>query len=516
MSKASDSTWKRFMKKWAAETDGWTGNQEKEMARKTARMNDEDQTLEVESSATLIDEVKRYLSFTKVKRAFGLGSELFTAATPFLDRPTWWNAAKSAFSMGKVLVEDVEVWADDYFGGDEWTEAYSSDFNQTLLHVLQKFPYERVKTAEENTFVRVCRLPGGIKVGWTYSGRMQTVDHIYTETDKLQEARGIIKQLLWQQFEGKSLVMRSNSRMVVSSDDSRVIFEVDNAFESKLSKRATELATQLKIPLTAGVSRSIMFYGPPGTGKSTLARTIVELMGLRSFRIRIGDLGGLDNATLFEAISIFEPDAVILDDFDRANGQAKLLETLEFFQQRVKLVVTTVNSRSDLDEALLRPGRIDILELVDSMDEEIVKHVLGPYSDGYPIVKDWPIAFIAEYVKRRSYMSIEEAAESVKELTKRVKQLERYRDDDNDGMERMWKLMEIKAAKKKKALAARKLTNPGDEVPEESQEARDDATAELAAELALAVDGLDEDRTMAEHDDVEDVEEVDDLPFDLG
>ena len=421
------------------------------MGKKAARMSNEDPELEIVSGATLLEEVRRYLSVGKVKRAFSLGTELFGAATPFLEKPTWWNAGRAAFSMGKVMVEDVEVWADDYFGGDEWTEPYSADFNQTLLHVLQRFPYERIKTAEENCFVRVCSLPNDLKVGWTYRGRLQTVDHIYVQTERLSEAREFIKTLLWEQFKGKSLVMRRNNRIVLNGDDARVIFEVDDAFESKLSKRATELSVQLKRPLEADVSRSIMFYGPPGTGKSTLARTIVDLMKLRSFRIRIGDLGGLDNSTLFEAINIFEPDAVILDDFDRANGQAQLLETLEFFQQKVKLVITTVNDRRQLDEALMRPGRIDMLECIDKMDEEVVKHVLGEFMDGYELVKDWPIAFIDEYVKRRTFMSKDEAAESVKELTLRVRELEHYRDDGiNPDMARMWKLLQENTQKKAK------------------------------------------------------------------
>jgi len=274
---------------------------------------------------------------------------------------------------------------------------------------------------------------------------LQTVDHIYAETERLDEARECIKQLLWDRFKGKSLVMRRSNRVSISGDDSRVTFEVDDVFESKLSKRAAELSEELKRPLEEGVSRSIMFYGPPGTGKSTMARTIVERMGLRSFRIRIADLGQLENSTLFEAINIFEPDAVILDDFDRSHNQASLLETLEFFHQKVKLVITTVNNRRALDDALLRPERIDILELVDHMDEEVVKHVLGPYVDGYDLVKGWPIAFIGEYVKRRKYMSVEGAAESVKELTRRVADLKGYRDESGDDMKRMMRLMKLAA-----------------------------------------------------------------------
>lgn len=412
------------------------------MRKNKARMPEDDEHLLISEGTSLVDEVRRYLSVTKVKRMFSLGTELFGAAAPFLEKPNWWNAGKTIFAMGKVMSEDIEVWADDYFDGENWTEPYSSDFNQTLLAVLQKYPYERIKTAEDNMFVRICTMPNGIKCGWTYQGKLHHVDHIYVESARVEEARAFIKQLLWNQFHGKSLVMRKNTSVVsaVGGDEPRVIFEVDDAFESKMSKRAVDYSEYLKRPLAEGVSRSVMFYGPPGTGKSTLARTIVERMGLRSFRIRIGDLGNLDNSTLFEAINIFEPDAVILDDFDRAHGQATLLETLEFFQQKVKLVIATVNDRHKLDNALMRPGRIDELILVEQMDEEVVKHVLGPYVDGYEHVKGWPIAFIGEYVKRRKYMTSEEAADSVKELTRRVQELSQYR-GGGDDMSRMLKLL---------------------------------------------------------------------------
>lgn len=424
------------------------------MGKKAARMGDDNPSLLLREKETLFDEVKSFLSIGKVKHMFTLGTELFGAASPFLEKPTWWNAGKAALAMGKALVEDVEVFSEEYFSGDEWTQPYSSDFNQSLLNVLQKLPFERIKTSEENVYVRICTLPTGARAGWTYSTKAQTVDRIYVETEHLDASKEYVRVQLWEQFKGKSLVMRKNNRITFKkneiSNDSRVIFEIDDAFESKVSKRATQLSTQLKKPLSKGITRSIMFYGPPGTGKSTLARTVVELMQLRSFRIRIADLGGLDNSTLFEAINIFQPDAVILDDFDRASGQASLLETLEFFGKKIKLVITTVNNRRKLDAALLRPERIDILERVDRMDDVVIKHVLGEYVDGYDLVKDWPIAFIQEYVTRRGYLEPDEAVESMKELTMRVAELDSYRDDAVSDFARMMKT--LKKAKKKAGI----------------------------------------------------------------
>ena len=71
------------------------------------------------------------------------------------------------------------------------------------------------------------------------------------------------------------------------------------------------------------------------------------------------------------------PVAVILDDFDRAHNQDEMLEVLEYFQQRVKLVIATVNDKKQIDQAILRPGRFDELISVKNLDTEVVLNVLG-------------------------------------------------------------------------------------------------------------------------------------------
>ena len=395
------------------------------MARYRSRMPQV--TGAVEQAVGLVDEVKNMLNVTKVKRLFRLGTEVIGACQPFIEKPTYWNAGRVALGVGKVLVDDVEVWSENYFDGDEWTEPYSRDFNLTILQVLTKYPFSTLKTAEDNTLIRLIDLEGA-KIGWTYHTKLNTVDHIYVETDKLQQARDTIKRLLWEQFKGEPLVMRHNRKLVFTADEPKVVFEVDDDFHPLPSAKASEYAAYLKRCLDAGVPRSVMLHGPPGTGKSTTARTLVENLQLRSFRIRVEDVAGLENSTLFEAITIFEPDAVILDDFDRAHGQAALLETMQFFKRHVKLVVATVNDKNNLDEALLRPGRFDELVLIDKMDEGVVRHMLGEYEDGYDDVKDWPIAFIEEYCQRRRFMDPSEAAASMAELARRVKRLDKYRE----------------------------------------------------------------------------------------
>jgi hypothetical protein len=412
-------------------------NKEEQMVRNRNKAPKSDPTLE--RKKTWSEHVKEVLNLGKVKRVVRVGAELFTAAQPFLEKPTMWSGAKAAFSIGKVFVDDMEFWADDYFAGDEWIQPYSRDFNQTILKVIAKKPYQTLKTSDETNVVRIVDVADGIKIGYVLNSKMNSVDHLYVETMRLKQAKETIKALLWKQYKDSNLVMRQNKRLGSDGDDARVIFEQDDAFHPMPSKRATEYSIYLQKCIAAGVARSVMLYGPPGTGKSTMARTIVDSLKMRSFRIRVEDVSGLESSTLFEAITIFEPDAIILDDFDRAHAQAQLLETLEFFQRHVKLVIATVNDRNSLDEAILRPGRFDELVCIKQMDEDVVKMVLGPkHADAFDTVKDWPIAFIEEYVKRRQFMTPEEAAESTIELARRVKRLEKY--DDDDDVSKMEKL----------------------------------------------------------------------------
>lgn len=419
----------------------------------------------VEIEKPFLTQVKELMNLGHVKKTIHVGTELFGAISPFLDKPDWWNGCKAAFAVGKVLIDEVEIWSDDYFSGEEWSMPYSRDFNQTILSAIAGYPFQIVRTSDENSMIKLVDLEG-IKIGYTINTRSSSVDNIYVETSKLNAARDHIKKLLWDSLKDANIVMRQNKRTLLQEEESRVIFEPDDAFHPLKSARATDYSTYLKRCIDANVSRSVMLYGPPGTGKSTMARTIVDTLGMRSFRIRVEDVAGIESSTLFEAVSIFEPDAIILDDFDRAHAQAQLLETLEFFQRHVKIVIATVNDRNSLDEAILRPGRFDELVFVKQMDEDVVKHVLGPaLEDAFDIVKDWPIAFIQEYAKRRRFMSAEEAAISTAELADRVKRLQKY--DDVSDVERML------AAKKRLGIVTEDIDDAV--FPEENGEVDDES-----------------------------------------
>jgi ATPase family associated with various cellular activities (AAA) len=385
---------------------------------------------ELEQKKSILDGAKDFLNLDTVRRTVKTCADLFEVIQPAAEKPTWANVARAAFTVGKIIVEDLEVWSEAYFSVEEWTPVYSGDFNKIVSKALNGKKFRTIRTSEKNYNIRIVDLEG-LRLGYVYNTNSHIVGNIYAETQHLEKTREKVKQLLWEANKDSSLIMRSNRRAAVSSEETRIMFEPDNVFESMPSARAEEYSKYLRKCIDAGVPRSVMLYGPPGTGKSTMARTIVEQLNLRSFRIRVEDVGNIETSTIFDAIDIFRPDAVVLDDFDRSHNQSMLLEILEFFQHRVKLVIATVNDRNQLDEAILRPGRFDEMVQIKQMDEDVVKLILGnDYLDSFEMVKDWPIAFIQEYVKRRKFMTQGEAEESIRELAMRVKRLDKYEEED--------------------------------------------------------------------------------------
>lgn len=380
-----------------------------------------------------VEHLREFFNLGKIQKMFRVGPELVTAVQPVFEAQTPLNIAKSVMMVGRLVVDNLEIWPDEYFE-EAWESPFPTDFNGMLLNVFAGKPFKTLKTSDEGSLIYIIDVTPEIKAGYVMSTRTKIVSKVYFESDKLEKAREVITAELWGLMRDDNLVLRHVKRPRAAEEDySSIALEKDDAFQPMPSQRATEYSAYLKKCIDAGVSRSVLLYGPPGTGKSTMARTIVDSLGLKSFRIRVEDIGHLETSTIFEAIDIFRPDSIILDDFDRSVEQSALLETLEYFQRHVKLVIATVNDKNKLDEAILRPGRFDELVQIKKMDDDVVKAVLGKvHRNAFEVVHDWPIAFIQEYVKRLRFMNPSEAEQSVRELATRVKRLSRYDDDEEE------------------------------------------------------------------------------------
>ncbi len=144
----------------------------------------------------------------------------------------------------------------------------------------------------------------------------------------------------------------------------------------------TELADQLGLVPPA----AILLFGPPGTGKTSFARAMasrlswafVELHpsllgqgieGARALRDGLAELGKVDRLVCF----IDEADEIASDRSERPDNQPlvnELLKAIPVFRSRPdRLMVMATNSIAAIDQALLRPGRFDLIIPVGAPDE---------------------------------------------------------------------------------------------------------------------------------------------------
>ncbi|KAI0426095.1 P-loop containing nucleoside triphosphate hydrolase protein [Xylaria sp. FL1042] len=122
--------------------------------------------------------------------------------------------------------------------------------------------------------------------------------------------------------------------------------------------------------------RGFMFHGPPGTGKSSLSLAIAGHLELDIYSV---NLMTVDNDSLGSLFSALPPKCIVLvEDVDAADATSRrdmkktpggtrkgltlssLLNALDgVSSQEGRILIMTTNHIEKLDEALIRPGRID-------------------------------------------------------------------------------------------------------------------------------------------------------------
>lgn len=136
--------------------------------------------------------------------------------------------------------------------------------------------------------------------------------------------------------------------------------------------------------------RGHLYYGPPGTGKTTLARAIALETGMN---LCCFNLNSISDTELVELMSDIPADSIILfEDIDTVfDGRKNLIKasklTFSGFLNALDGVVTlndvliimTTNHIEKLDEALIRPGRIDMKLEIPYADVLQVQEYLGMF-----------------------------------------------------------------------------------------------------------------------------------------
>ncbi|QLF83397.1 AAA-ATPase [Rhodococcus phage NiceHouse] len=124
--------------------------------------------------------------------------------------------------------------------------------------------------------------------------------------------------------------------------------------------------------------RGMMFYGPPGSGKTSLCKGIAKKLGINLYFLSLSTVK--DDDELFQRISEIPAESILLlEDVDciqsMTDREAKgvtmtgMLNVLDGVMTPHGLItLLTTNHRDKIDDAILRPGRVDLQMLIGMPD----------------------------------------------------------------------------------------------------------------------------------------------------
>lgn len=148
------------------------------------------------------------------------------------------------------------------------------------------------------------------------------------------------------------------------------------------------------IPFRTGM----MMYGTPGSGKTSTATVIANVLNMDIYYISIRAMAG-DQEFEETVAKVPRNSIVILEDIDAVNAtkdrdtentstefandvsMPSLLNVLDGMQSPEGVIfIMTTNKRDSMDDAILRPGRVDLMEELDALDTFQLRSMLSYFT----------------------------------------------------------------------------------------------------------------------------------------
>lgn len=141
--------------------------------------------------------------------------------------------------------------------------------------------------------------------------------------------------------------------------------------------------------------RGYLLHGAPGTGKSSVARALANHLGIAIYYLPLGDID--KDADLMSLVSEIQPKSMLLlEDIDvfhamteRSDDEpgatlATMLNALDgIWTPHGLITVMTTNKKEELDEAVIREGRVDVDEEFTVLDRDQAERLASYFAGCY-------------------------------------------------------------------------------------------------------------------------------------
>jgi nucleoside-triphosphatase THEP1 len=364
----------------------------------------------------------------KLKKTLEVAGDVADAVIRLRDRPR----AVDFIAVGLKFVQSLSGLASSnlyqYFERHGWKDLEDWGFAEDIISVCSAVNVEEVAGHEEYTLFQSV-IPGvngeDVVVGWAQEHEYKIGPYI--KEDKFDESFKAIGRALWEHIGSNAIELTAasfkGSKAEGSVHDSACYLREDASRKEEVfeSAMAYDILERIKKFNDKGHNRAIMLLGEPGTGKTSIMKFIANKLNLFTLRVNSGELNTINPRDIVRAVELLQPNLLMIDDFDRFEHAHSMLTELEQVSKSVKIFMVTCNSTENLDDAVLRPGRFDEIVNVDEIDPNIVEKMLGDVpKELAEILKSWPVAYIAEFHKRREVLGAEEAMKELGEFQSRL------------------------------------------------------------------------------------------------
>lgn len=147
--------------------------------------------------------------------------------------------------------------------------------------------------------------------------------------------------------------------------------------------------------------RGYLFYGPPGSGKTSIAKALASHFNMDVYYMPLSDLE-TDNSLITMVSRVPAGAMLLLEDIDIAHAATDrdddskavtlsgMLNAIDGVATPHGLVVVmTTNNRDVLDEALIRPGRVDLEMNIDYVNADQLSHIFDTFTGKWIHPADW-------------------------------------------------------------------------------------------------------------------------------